>query len=293
MRYAVSTGLLALAIGVMFAIAVPFGGPATAQNKKQAKTLRYLHKLHKANGVDQTDCKKCHDLQRDYSVKPPTAGNPHQPCADSECHGDQFFSTKPEICVVCHTDNKPWVKQTARQNQHTRSEFGSDLSHKTHATGRVKASGPGPNGVCKTCHGNMFTSANSERTKNAGHGACSACHARTNKPVMTDCGGCHTLGGKKGGVSKKGGDWAVGELFAHNTHGRDPRKPGTESTCVECHADITKATNLASIKNPTMRSCDGCHNGEHAFKTTGFQCYRCHAETAGAAGVQTSKAARR
>jgi hypothetical protein len=22
--------------------------------------------------------------------------------------------------------------------------------------------------------------------------------------------------------------------------------------------------------------CDGCHDGKHAFKTTGFECFKCH-----------------
>lgn len=272
------TLLLALGLGAI----VSLGGPATAQQKK--KELRYLHKLHKANGVDQTDCSKCHALERDFAVKPPTAADPHQPCATSGCHGEEFFSTKPKICVVCHEDSKPWVKQTARQKDHRRSEFGGDLSHKTHATGRVKATGSGPNGVCRTCHGNMLTG---QTNKKGGHDACSSCHARNNQPVMTDCGGCHKLGGKQG-ARGAAGEWAVGELFAHETHARDPRKPGTETTCVDCHAAITQATNLASIKNPTMKSCDTCHDGKAAFKTTGFQCYRCHAQSAVDAGVKAA-----
>lgn len=286
-RINLATCLLAVTLGAMFALG-GFDRSATAQKKK--KELRYLHKLHKANGVDQKDCSKCHALERNFAVKPPTAADPHQPCATSGCHGEEFFSTKPKICVVCHSDSKPWVKQTARQKKHRDSEFGSDLSHKTHATGRVKSTGSGPNGVCRTCHGNMFSG---QPTRRGGHDACSGCHARSNQPVMTDCGGCHALGGKGAGVGARESEWVVGELFAHNTHSRDPRKPGAEPACTGCHADITKATSLATIKNPTMRSCDGCHDGKYAFKTTGFQCYRCHAETAGAAGVTSAKAAMR
>jgi c(7)-type cytochrome triheme protein len=99
---------------------------------------------------------------------------------------------------------------------------------------------------------------------------------------MTDCGGCHKLGAKLARSGSSGSEWAVGELFGHEIHGRDPRKPQTQTTCVDCHAGITKANNLGEIKTPTMRSCDGCHDGKYAFKTTGFQCYRCHTDAGGA-----------
>jgi c(7)-type cytochrome triheme protein len=281
-----ATGLLALGLGAMFALSTP----ATAQNKNRAKEVRYLHKLHKANGVNQDNCAQCHQLERNFDVRAPTAANPHQPCATSGCHGEEFFSTKPKICAVCHVDSKPWVKQTAKQKDRRKSEFGGDLSHETHATGRVKATGSGPNGVCRTCHGDVFKG---QASGKSGHSACSDCHTRQNQPVMTDCGGCHKLGAKPGRAGGGDGEWAVGELFAHDTHGRDPRKPGTETTCTECHAEITKANNLGEIKNPTMRSCDSCHDGKNAFKTTGFQCYRCHAESAADAGVGAARAAMR
>jgi hypothetical protein len=33
-----------------------------------------------------------------------------------------------------------------------------------------------------------------------------------------------------------------------------------------------------------MKSCGGCHDGEHAFKTTGFGCAKCHGVVAAAPG---------
>lgn len=263
-----ATLIVALLIGGALAL----DGPATAQKTK--KPLRYSHSLHTKNGVDQKDCSTCHELDSKFKVKPPTSANPHKPCATSGCHGEEFFSTKPTICVVCHADSRPWVKQTAEIKDHPDSEFGSDLSHKTHATGRVGGKG---NGACKTCHGDKFR----DQPSTGGHGDCAPCHARQEKPSMTNCGGCHRLGAKRARAEAMGGPWSVAKLFAHNTHGRDPRTPQTETECLTCHQGITKATKLAEVKNPTMKSCDTCHDGKAAFKTTGFQCYRCHSEEAG------------
>lgn len=263
------TPLLALILGAAFALV----GPATAQKKK--KEPRYSHALHQKNGVDQKDCSKCHELDRSFAVKPPTSGEPHQPCATSGCHNEEFFSTEPTICTVCHADSRPWVKQTAELKKRIDGEFGSDISHKTHATGRVGGEG---NAGCKTCHGDKFR--DDAKATGGGHSDCAPCHARQSQPTMTRCGGCHIMGAKRARAKAVGGPWVVTKLFAHDTHGRDPRKAQTETSCVACHQGITKATKLAEIKNPTMRSCDTCHDGKFAFKTTGFQCYRCHSETA-------------
>lgn len=265
------TVVLALLLGGALAL----DAPATAQKPKTP--LHYSHSLHTKNGVSQKDCSKCHELDNKFVVKPPTSGKPHQPCATSGCHGDEFFSTEPTICVVCHDDAKPWIKQTARIRDRRDSEFGGDLSHATHATGRV--GGAGANGACTTCHGDKFR--DETATGTGGHADCAPCHARDEQPRMSSCGGCHRLGAKKARVAARDSEWSVAALFAHTTHGNDPRPGQGETSCTTCHQQIKKARTLAEVKNPTMKSCDGCHDGKLAFKTTGFQCYRCHSEEAG------------
>ena len=100
---------------------------------------------------------------------------------------------------------------------------------------------------------------------------------------MGSCGNCHTLGGRQAASSPTATEWSVGAMFAHESHGTDPRSSRTETECTECHQKIPDATNLSQVTNPEMKNCDGCHNGQNAFKTTGFTCYRCHATEPGAA----------
>ncbi len=261
------------ALGLLAGVLVS-SDPASAQKKKATKPaeIRYSHEVHTKRGVDQGVCENCHVLDEKYTVLAPTLGKDHMPCADSECHASEFFSKEPMICVVCHTDARPWIKQKAELKQRRRSDFGGDLSHKTHAGARV--GGRGANGACKKCHGNVFGGTPAR----AGHDDCAPCHEKQSAPAMGECGGCHKLGARKARVKAKTSEWGVAALFAHNTHGKDPTANGAETKCTTCHQTIPTANKLAEIRNPTMRSCDACHDGEAAFKTTGFECYRCHGE---------------
>jgi c(7)-type cytochrome triheme protein len=266
---------LIAAAGVLGA-AFSLSNQATAQRAPRAAkepAVRYSHTDHEKHGVKQKDCSKCHQLDEEWTVQAPTRGRDHQPCNESGCHAKEYFSREPKICVVCHADSRPWVKQKAELKRRKVSEFGGDLSHKTHATARV--GGRGANGPCLACHGDPYR----DEPTSGGHADCAPCHGSREQPRMGDCGDCHRLGARKARVKAKGGPWRVAALFTHTTHGRDPRRPQTQTECTTCHAGVTKATRLADIKNPTMRSCDTCHDGEAAFKTTGFECYRCHSES--------------
>lgn len=251
---------------------------ATAKDTEPA--ARYFHAAHAKLKINQNECRQCHVLDDRYNVLPATLGKNHQPCNNPECHANDFFSKDPKICVVCHDDIDPNVKQQPIVRQRRDSEFGGDLSHKSHVK-LVKATGDGKNGTCVTCHGDVFAG---KRAVSSGHGSCSSCHGRTTQPAMSECGACHALGQakpKQGGAS---GDWAVSGMFEHKTHEKDPRSSRSETICTECHGAISDATKLAEIKNPTMQSCDGCHNGKIAFKTTGFACYNCHGSPGKASG---------
>lgn len=262
-------GLVAL-LAAAFALSSP---PATAEGKSTDSGLRYSHAQHQKLGVSQKNCRTCHELDSDYNVEPPTKGRNHQPCNDSDCHAKEYFSRDPKICVVCHSDARPWIKQKAELKKRPDSEFGGDLSHKSHATARV--GGRGANGACKKCHGNPYRN---DAPEHGGHADCAPCHGHSAQPSMGECGDCHHRGARKARIASRSTKWSVAALFAHDTHGRDPRKPQTETECTTCHTNVTKATKLAEVENPTMRSCGACHDGKSAFKATGFQCYRCHSE---------------
>jgi c(7)-type cytochrome triheme protein len=90
---------------------------------------------------------------------------------------------------------------------------------------------------------------------------------------MNDCGKCHaTTAPTKQGVSA----WSVAATFGHEKHAKDPRAAGKATSCIECHAGVEKSTTLSNVVKPKMQSCDGCHNGKTSFKSTGFECSKCH-----------------
>jgi c(7)-type cytochrome triheme protein len=229
-----------------------------------AGQARFSHEQHRARGVDLARCAGCHAPGADFQVAPPTRGKDHRPCAAAGCHVDEFLSRGRPLCSVCHDGSAPWVRQPARARRAARSEFGSDFSHRTHLARRAGGDPP-----CAACH------AEGGGGGADGHRACAPCHGRSAQPGMDRCGGCHAMGAGAG-RSRAPGPWSVAARFRHDTHARDPRRPGTETRCLECHAGVAAAARLDAIARPTMKSCAGCHDGRHAFKTTGFDCARCH-----------------
>ncbi len=253
---AVAAGAVALVAGT--------SRDSTAQQGGKAAEARYSHDVHaKEYKVDHRNCKTCHALDEAFNVMPPLQGKDHAPCANSGCHAEDFFSKTPKICGVCHEGFEPWKKQTPVARKRFPSEFGRDISHATHAKGG--------NESCQACHGDPFMGT----APKGGHATCASCHGKTAEPAMGNCADCHGLGVTQGATTDHGSEWAVGPLFSHRNHGRDPRT-SKETDCQQCHQNIAKATKVAEVINPPMRSCDGCHDGRQAFKTTGFGCYRCH-----------------
>ena len=105
---------------------------------------------------------------------------------------------------------------------------------------------------------------------------------------MRKCEACHRS--PKPGERTK---WAVDAKFQHLTHridvsrtakvvdtstvgwGAVDKSTATKLDCTVCHAT------LDSGKNPAMQACRTCHDGQHAFKDTGFACARCHGPGSG------------
>jgi c(7)-type cytochrome triheme protein len=67
----------------------------------------------------------------------------------------------------------------------------------------------------------------------------------------------------------------VAATFNHQRHANDSRSR-KNTNCTECHAEIAKSASLATLAKPKMETCAGCHNGKVSFKTTGFDCAKCH-----------------
>ena len=157
-----------------------------------------------------------------------------------------------------------------------------------HAIHVAAAGANAGNSACVSCHGDKFANGPTPQ----GHSACATCHvkpAAASTPTMSNCKACHQLSApaatSAGAVTQS--VWSVARNFAHTSHGRDPQKSGAAPACTECHAGVARATTLRSVAAPTMQSCDRCHNGREAFKTTGFDCVRCHGKAATAATSPT------
>jgi hypothetical protein len=225
----------------------------------------FSHASHAALHVAIADCSSCHSLSGDGTLQPPLAGKDHQPCAQSGCHQTEFASKKPAICGVCHDAVSPSQKAIARSSATSaKVEWFTSIDHAAHLKAASAGSG---NAACEQCHpGSAAASAR-------GHLACAPCHGKGQAPAMTACAACHaTSAPARAAVSR----WSVAATFSHANHAEDPRKHAA-TACVECHANVPAATDLAAIRAPAMPTCDGCHDGKTAFKSTGFECARCHA----------------
>ena len=233
------------------------------------RDLGFSHKDHAGRGVKITDCASCHQLLGDGTLTPPLANKDHMPCATSGCHQTEFTVKQPKICGVCHDAAVPWQKAIARHPQPIKLEWFEAMNHAAHiakvATGKANA-------TCESCHGDKLAGTPPQR----GHAACAQCHTKGSRPAMTECTGCHmqnapaTLGAPS--------MWAVGQNFSHAKHAIDPRSRQTTS-CLECHTQVITSKALPVTK-PKMANCEGCHDGKSSFKTTGFECARCHAPKA-------------
>ena len=249
------------------------GGTGAHPAPAPAAPLRFSHRDHQQRGVNLSNCSTCHTLDADFKVAPATTGKDHQPCARSGCHADQFLSPQPRpaICSVCHEHVEPWTHQVALYRQRKGSEFGGGISHKSHVGARVPGQGGGPNASCVACHGDPYRGSAAPQ----GHQVCAPCHGHSAKPAMEQCAACHQLGAAAARPVGWNGAWSVAARFDHTTHASDPRSKN-QTRCATCHAAVPRAVTLSQIAPPAMTSCDGCHDGRHAFKTTGFACARCH-----------------
>jgi c(7)-type cytochrome triheme protein len=231
----------------------------------------YSHATHAPRLATPGDCAACHSVDREARVQPVLLGKNHQPCNSSGCHRDDFFAREPKICGACHADARPWIKAqgtaVSRAHAGAASEFGRELGHKNHV-------GDAPtNAVCTPCH------AEPDRAGVAlpGHELCVRCHGGTTRPGMSECVACHRLGFAPERFTRDAYAWTVSASFSHAGHRADPRAKGAETPCVLCHPAVGGTMAARDIRPPAMASCDPCHDGKQAFKTTGFECFRCHA----------------
>lgn len=241
--------------------------PAPATRKDMA----FVHGAHVNRNVKIAECATCHGVEADGKLTPPLAKKDHMPCARSGCHQTEFASRTTKICGVCHDNVAPWQKAVSRAKPPIKPEWYESIDHAAH----IAKIGTG-NDACKACHGDKLAGG----TQPGGHDGCVGCHGKTARPAMNECGSCHrTSAPQRAGRS----EWSVAAQFAkrdgHAKHAIDKRT-NRPAQCLDCHAGVQRAKTLAQIKPSTMLECDAaCHNGKTAFKTTGFECARCHASS--------------
>jgi hypothetical protein len=246
---------------------------------------RYSHAEHAKLRLPQQDCAGCHTLDAKLIPLPPLTGKDHAPCNASGCHRADFFSRTPKVCGACHDSYLPWAASPSDLSKRPKrgSEFGSDFSHKAHIGAKLQGAAS-PNATCRHCHADPDGPRGSARPD---HAICATCHNAGIAPAMASCGGCHllrtspnALATSRASAAPGVSPWAVDEAFRHERHRKDPRPEGAnaarETPCTVCHTAAPTSTSARGIRPPTMASCEACHDGTVAFKTTGFACGRCH-----------------
>jgi c(7)-type cytochrome triheme protein len=233
--------------------------------------LPFSHAKHLPRNVKIGDCTQCHSVKGDGNLEPPNAGKNHTPCSNSGCHQTEFMSRTTKICGVCHDKSVPWLKTVARAIRPASPEWFENMNHFSHLTKKGSS-----NAACADCHGDKTGTG----ARPAGHAPCAECHGKVQGAhPMSQCGTCHVQERpSRAPVSA----WSVAATFKHDKHAMDPRSKRA-TNCIECHKGIETAKALAQVKLPAMQMCDGCHNGKQSFKTTGFECARCHTQPATAA----------
>ena len=237
---------------------------SNAKPPKNDASATFSHSKHAARNTNISNCAACHELKPDGNLEPHGTNKNHMPCAASGCHQTEFASKTTKICGVCHDESAPWQKAQARTKDPTIEEWFETINHSTHL-----ARAGSTNAACGACHGDKLGGGR----KPGDHDACIQCHGK-GAPAhpMTDCSKCHLQTKPASAVAS---EWSVRTTFKHESHSTDPRSRGANQ-CASCHAEVKNAKDLASIKKPTMESCGRCHDGKLTFKTTGYECSKCH-----------------
>ena len=160
------------------------GALAESAPGAQSNGARFNHTSARHN---QIKCDECH-IRRADATKPVMPG--HRACI--ACHIKEYTSTQFSICSNCHEGIKAVQPKVVAFPE--RQTFGTEFSHKTHATyvsGEKRTD-------CASCH-----SVAGVRTTFPAHRECYVCHKAPDqvkageKVGGASCSECHTLTGNK------------------------------------------------------------------------------------------------
>jgi c(7)-type cytochrome triheme protein len=216
---------------------------------------------------NQIKCDQCH-VRRADAIKPVLPG--HRACIG--CHIKEFTSTQFAICSNCHEGIKAIQPKLLEFPE--RQTFGTEFSHKTHATyvsGEKRAD-------CSSCH-----EVAGPRATFPAHRECYVCHKAPDQVKVGEkvggasCSVCHTPTGDKKPPSAM--SRAYNYRFTHQVHAQ---REGIN--CTECHKVLGEAATQVSLpqlkehRGAGFQACGSCHNGRRAFggELANNACARCH-----------------
>jgi c(7)-type cytochrome triheme protein len=242
----------------------------------QGRAESFSHEGHEKAGLS-LKCEMCHGGSVDGKIDLPGKDN-HKPCSNEGCHAAEYRKRGSTLCANCHDHNEPWRANPVKPSFSAVSEFFIGFSHESHEKRLQKADS---GFACQTCHPVQAGAPVREADPAflaLGHKDCATCHSSI-EPKMTSCGGCHQINSKAPPPKGSAADpkWRVAEKFKHESHQTDKRAGGQKLDCRACHGDVMKVAAGERIPRPSMEGCaSSCHNGQVAFKATGFTCAKCH-----------------
>jgi hypothetical protein len=119
-----------------------------------------------------------------------------------------------------------------------------------------------------------------------GHASCFSCHYQGQKPVSTDCAGCH----------RPAAPYLASNVITRYSLKYDHGTPASHAIkdCMTCHVRITQNSDISTMKDADVpfMTCAACHDKEFknerdkrtesiAAKQPAFQCAYCHVSEIG------------
>lgn len=164
-RYLIFT--LVISGGVILAASVHQPGVRAAHDDQPVSSLKFSHKFHAAQGVD--DCATCHPAAETSKFSSDNLSSTHQEC--SSCHEEQVDNT----CGYCHADpeNIQAIPTLAREVR---------FSHEQHTAMEDVE--------CATCHKGVIDADVITAANMPDMATCNTCH--NDRKASNTCESCHT-----------------------------------------------------------------------------------------------------
>lgn len=275
--------------------------------KKAVNYEKFTHKSHSGtvsvpgtNHARVLNCDSCHNRREQIDAIVPTSDRnrslglkfpSHKACV--ECHVQQFTSSPPATCTICHDTGKGLTARPPQRDYPRRYDFNAlfdGKQHELHAGYKLPATGKATD--CNFCH---KQDARPAVLTIPSHTECFACHSPSSGDpkgsVKSDCRFCHTEMQPVQPFSAKYVSRAYGALFTHKSH-----VAYVNGKCDACHTisggynqpapTSLKVRQHATPAQRSGRGCFSCHDGGTHYgrkvfsgepgSEGGGSCQKCH-----------------